>query len=138
MRWSQASAVAELGIRVALKAQFIGAMFGGEHAAAIQTSIRARSLALTQMISRSYVRTSDERIRRVTRSGERAVSGVSPENMFGETTRRSQSSTQSTAPANALFRLQRRANLSKGLRESRDVNRLPKCSLLGLTAEGND
>ena len=35
MRWSQASAVAELGIRVALKAQFIGAMFGGEHAAAI-------------------------------------------------------------------------------------------------------
>jgi len=88
MRWSQASAVAELGIRVALKAQFIGAMFGGEHAAAFQTSIRARSLALTQMISRSYVRTSDERIRRVTRSGERAVSGVSPENMFGETTRR--------------------------------------------------
>ena len=92
MRWSQASAVAELGIRVALKAQFIGAMFGGEHAAAIQTTIRARSLALTQMISRSYVRTSDERIRRVTRSGERAssraVSGVSPENMFGETTRR--------------------------------------------------
>lgn len=56
MRWSQASAVAELGIRVALKAQFIGAMFGGEHAAAIQTSIRARSLALTQMISRSLRR----------------------------------------------------------------------------------
>jgi hypothetical protein len=130
MRWSQASAVAELGIRMALKAQFIGAMFGGEHAAAIQTSIKARSLALTQMILRSYVRTSDERIRRVTRSGERAssraVSGVSPENMFGETTRRSQSSTQSTAPANALFRLQRRANLSKGLRESRDVNRIAK------------
>jgi hypothetical protein len=31
MRWSQASAVAELGIRVALKAPFIGAMFGDEH-----------------------------------------------------------------------------------------------------------
>ena len=42
---------------MALKAQFIGAMFGGEHAAAIQTSIKARSLALTQMILRSYVRT---------------------------------------------------------------------------------
>ena len=52
MRWSQASAVAELGIRVALKAPFIGAMFGDEHAA-IQTSLRARSLALTQIISRS-------------------------------------------------------------------------------------
>ena len=87
----KASAVAELGIRVALKAQFIGAMFGGEHAAYpdfYQSAFSGADPNHFMQLCPYLRRKNPARDSFREHASSRAVPGVSPENMFGETTRR--------------------------------------------------